>query len=415
MIAISCSMSGAIMCGGIRCALSISEPSNRSPNPSDRSTTVEDSELSHSSTMSDIILFLSSRVHRRATYIYVPKPAVTTGLWSSARIGSMRALVKHTAGPGLELMERPEPMVGPGDVKIRVQRAGLCGTDLHLESWDDWAASVVKPPLVIGHEFFGEVVEIGEDVTSVAVGQKASGEGHVVCGTCRNCRAGRRHVCIRTSSVGVNRDGAFADFVVIPAGNVWVQPDDMDPDLGAVFDPMGNAVHTTLSFPLAGEDVVVTGAGPIGIMAAAIARHVGARDVVVTDVSDYRLELAKAAGADLTVNVSGTTLAEAQRELGMREGFDIGLEMSGSPAAMEEMINNLNHGARVAMLGLPKDKFSIDWGKVITHMITIKGIYGREMYDTWYAMSAMLATSPVLREVASMALMAYQVSYISRP
>jgi threonine 3-dehydrogenase len=310
----------------------------------------------------------------------------------------MRALVKPTAGPGLKLMERPEPAVGPDDVKIRVQRAGLCGTDLHLEQWDDWAASVVKPPLVIGHEFFGEVVEVGQDVTSVQVGQKASGEGHVVCGTCRNCRAGRRHVCIRTSSVGVNRDGAFADFVVIPASNVWVQPDDMDPDLGAVFDPMGNAVHTTLSFPLAGEDVVVTGAGPIGIMSAAIARHVGARYVVVTDISDYRLELAKAAGADLTVNVSHTTLAKAQRELGMREGFDIGLEMSGSPLAMEEMINNLNHGARVAMLGLPTDRFSIDWGKVITHMITIKGIYGREMYDTWYAMSAMLATSPVLRE-----------------
>ncbi|HZW44195.1 MAG TPA: L-threonine 3-dehydrogenase [Dermatophilaceae bacterium] len=310
----------------------------------------------------------------------------------------MRALVKPTAGPGLELMERPEPTVGPDDVKIHVQRAGLCGTDLHLESWDDWAASVVKPPLVIGHEFFGEVAEIGQDVTSVAVGQKASGEGHVVCGTCRNCRAGRRHVCIRTSSVGVNRDGAFADYVVIPAGNVWVQPDDMDPDLGAVFDPLGNAVHTTLSFPLAGEDVVVTGAGPIGIMAAAIARHVGARYVVVTDISDYRLELAKAAGADLTVNVSHTTLAEAQQQLGMREGFDIGLEMSGSPLAMAEMLTNLNHGARVAMLGLPTDAYPIDWGKVITHMVTIKGIYGREMYDTWYAMSAMLATSATLRD-----------------
>jgi threonine 3-dehydrogenase len=310
----------------------------------------------------------------------------------------MRALVKPTAGPGLELLERPEPPVGRDDVKIRVQRAGLCGTDLHLQEWDDWAASVVVPPLVIGHEFFGEVVEIGKDVTSVQVGQKASGEGHVVCGTCRNCRAGRRHVCIRTSGVGVNRDGGFADYVVIPAGNVWVQPDDMDPDLGAMFDPLGNAVHTTLSFPLAGEDVVVTGAGPIGIMAAAIARHVGARYVVVTDLSDYRLELAKAAGADLAVNISRTTLAQAQVQLGMREGFDIGLEMSGSPVAMEEMIDNLTHGARVAMLGLPKQRFAIDWGKVITHMITIKGIYGREMYDTWYAMSAMLATSSVLRE-----------------
>jgi threonine 3-dehydrogenase len=310
----------------------------------------------------------------------------------------MRALVKPSAGPGLELVERPEPTVGPGEVKIRVLRAGLCGTDLHLEQWDDWAASTVRPPLVLGHEFFGEVVEVAEDVTSVEVGQRASGEGHVVCGTCRNCRAGRRHLCIRTSSVGVNRDGAFADFVVIPASNVWVQPDDMDPDLGAVFDPLGNAVHTTLSFPLAGEDVLVTGAGPIGVMAAAIARHVGARHVLVTDVSDYRLELAKAAGADLVVNVAQRRIADAQRELGMREGFDVGLEMSGNPSAVEEMLANMNHGGRIAMLGLPKDPYPVDWGRVITHMITIKGIYGREMYDTWYAMSSMLQSSQTLRD-----------------
>ena len=310
----------------------------------------------------------------------------------------MRALVKPSAGPGLELVERPEPTVGPGEVKIRVLRAGLCGTDLHLEQWDDWAASTVRPPLVLGHEFFGEVVEVAEDVTSVEVGQRASGEGHVVCGTCRNCRAGRRHLCIRTNSVGVNRDGAFADFVVIPASNVWVQPDDMDPDLGAVFDPLGNAVHTTLSFPLAGEDVLVTGAGPIGVMAAAIARHVGARHVLVTDVSDYRLELAKAAGADLVVNVAQRRIADAQRELGMREGFDVGLEMSGNPSAVEEMLANMNHGGRIAMLGLPKDPYPVDWGRVITHMITIKGIYGREMYDTWYAMSSMLQSSRTLRD-----------------
>jgi threonine 3-dehydrogenase len=310
----------------------------------------------------------------------------------------MRALVKPSAGPGLELVERPEPLVGTDDVKIRVLRAGLCGTDLHLESWDDWAASVVHPPLVIGHEYFGEVVEVGEDVTSVRVGQRVSGEGHVVCGTCRNCRAGRRHVCIRTNSVGVNRDGAFADYVVIPAGNVWVHPDDMDADLGAIFDPLGNAVHTALQFPVVGEDVLVTGAGPIGVMAAAIARHSGARFVVATDVSDYRLELAKGAGVDLTVNVSRTTIADAQRELGMREGFDVGMEMSGSPQALAEMLANMNHGGRVALLGLPKDPFPIDWGKVITHMITIKGIYGREMYDTWYKMSAILATSEWLRD-----------------
>lgn len=310
----------------------------------------------------------------------------------------MRALVKDTAGPGLQLLDRPEPEAGPADVKIRVLRAGLCGTDLHLEQWDDWAASVVSPPLILGHEFFGEVVEVGDSVAEVEVGQRVSGEGHVVCGSCRNCRAGRRHVCIRTSSVGVNRDGAFADYVVIPASNVWVHSDDIDPDLGAVFDPLGNAVHTALTFRLAGEDVVVTGAGPIGVMAAAIARHVGARNIVVTDISDYRLKLASGAGADLALNVTDRTLADAQAELHMKEGFDVGLEMSGSPDAMDEMLRNLNHGARVAMLGLPKDPFPVDWGRVITHMITIKGIYGRQMYDTWYSMSAMLQTSSTLRE-----------------
>ncbi len=309
----------------------------------------------------------------------------------------MRALAKLTAGPGLELVDWPEPEVGPGGVKIRVFRAGLCGTDLHLEQWDDWAASVAIPPLVIGHEFFGEVIEVGADVREVVPGQKVSGEGHVICGTCRNCRAGRRHLCIRTSSVGVNRDGAFADYVVIPAGNVWVHPDDMDPDVGAVFDPLGNAVHTALYFPLTGEDVLITGAGPIGVMAAAIARHVGARNVVVTDISDYRLGLAKGAGADMVVNVARQSLADAQRLLDMKEGFDIGLEMSGSPQAMKDMIENLNHGARVALLGFAKAPFPIDWGKVVTHMITIKGIYGREMYDTWYKMSAMFQTSQAFR------------------
>lgn len=310
----------------------------------------------------------------------------------------VRALVKTHAGPGLELKDVPEPQPGPTDVKIRVLRAGLCGTDLHLEQWDDWAASTVKAPMTIGHEFYGEVVEVGEDVDSVKVGQRASGEGHIVCGTCRNCRAGRRHMCIHTKGIGVNRDGAFADFVVIPASNVWVQPDDLDPDLGAVFDPLGNATHTALSFPMAGEDVVITGAGPIGVMAAALARHVGARHVVVTDLSDYRLDLAKNAGADLVVNARTSDLGEAMKSLGMKEGFDIGLEMSGVPSAVEDMLAHMNHGGRVAMLGLPKDPFPIDWGRVITHMITIKGIYGREMYDTWYAMSSMLGNSPVLRD-----------------
>ncbi len=314
----------------------------------------------------------------------------------------MRALAKTTPGPGLDLIEVPEPRPGPNDVKIRVLRAGLCGTDLHLQQWDDWAAATVHPPLVIGHEFYGEIVELGDDVGvttggRLAVGQRVSGEGHVVCGHCRNCRAGRRHVCINTQGIGVNRDGAFADFVVLPAGNVWVQPDSITPELGAIFDPFGNATHTALQWPMVGEDVLVTGAGPIGVMATAIARHAGARYIAVTDLSDYRLGLARRAGADLVVNSATTRLSQVQRELGMKEGFDIGLEMSGAPPAVREMLDNMNHGGRVAMLGLPKDDYAVNWGKVITHMITIKGIYGREMFDTWYAMSAMLQTSAELR------------------
>ncbi|QOK24372.1 L-threonine 3-dehydrogenase [Janibacter indicus] len=293
----------------------------------------------------------------------------------------MRALAKPRPGPGLELADVPEPHPGDDDVRIRVLRAGLCGTDLHLHGWDDWAAAAVpRTPQVIGHEFYGVVEEVGRDVTSVRVGDRVSGEGHIVCRTCRNCRAGRRHLCIHTIGVGVNRDGAFADHVVIPAGN---------------------AVHTVLSFPLAGEDVVITGAGPIGVMAAAIARHVGARYIAVTDLSDTRLELAKGAGADLLVNAATSNLGEAMRELGMKEGFDVGLEMSGAPPAVADMLDHLNHGGRIAMLGLPKDPYPVDWGKVITHMVTIKGIYGREMYDTWYTMSSMLSTSPALREAIS--------------
>ncbi|MCA0295346.1 MAG: L-threonine 3-dehydrogenase [Actinobacteria bacterium] len=310
----------------------------------------------------------------------------------------MRALVKTAPGPGLELIEVPEPACGADQVKIRVMRAGLCGTDLHLESWDDWAASTVQAPLVIGHEFYGEVVEVGPEVTGVKPGDRASGEGHIVCGRCRNCRAGRRHVCIHTVGLGVNTDGAFADYVVLPASNVWLQPDAIDPELGAVFDPLGNATHTALQWPVVGEDVLVTGAGPIGVLAAAIVRHAGAKHVVVTDVSDYRLGLARAAGADLCINVATERIADAQSSLGMLEGFDIGLEMSGSPSAVTEMLANLNHGAKVAMLGLPKDPYPIDWGRVITHMITIKGIYGREMYETWYLMSSMLATSPAFAD-----------------
>jgi threonine 3-dehydrogenase len=302
----------------------------------------------------------------------------------------VKALYKPAAAPGFELVDRPEPSTGPGEVKIRVLRAGICGTDLHIESWDAWAASAVNAPLIAGHEFCGEVVEIGAAVQDVRVGALVSGEGHVVCGTCRNCRAGRRHLCIRTSSVGVNRDGAFADYVVLPESNVWVHRDGIDPDLGAIFDPYGNAVHTALSFPLVGEDVLITGAGPIGLIAAAVARHVGARFVVITDVSPYRLELARSMGVDLALDVSRESIAEAQARLGMVEGFDVALEMSGHPSALPEVIANLNHGGRIAMLGLPSAPIDIDWGKVVTHMITIKGIYGREMFETWYAMSAML-------------------------
>jgi threonine 3-dehydrogenase len=313
----------------------------------------------------------------------------------------MKALYKATAGPGFEFVERPEPTAGPGEVKIRVLRTGLCGTDLHIEAWDSWARSEIRTPLIPGHEFYGEVVELGTGVRDVRVGDRVSGEGHIVCGTCRNCRAGRRQMCIRMLSVGVHRDGAFADYVVIPESNVWVHGADIEPDVGAIFDPFGNAVHTVLAFPLVGEDVLITGAGPIGLLAAAVARHVGARFVVATDVSPARLELAQRMGVDLAIDVRSSRIADAQRHLGMREGFDIGLEMSGHPTALPEMIANMNHGGRIAMLGLPSQPITVDWAKVVSHMLTIKGIYGREMYETWYAMSAMLASSRQLREAVS--------------
>ena len=311
----------------------------------------------------------------------------------------MKALYKPAAAPGFALTDRPEPDAGPGEVKIRVLRTGICGTDLHIQSWDAWAAEAVNAPLIAGHEFCGEVVEVGSGVRDVRVGDVVSGEGHVVCGTCRNCRAGRRHLCIRTSSVGVNRDGAFAEYVVLPESNVWVHRDGIDPDLGAIFDPYGNAVHTALSFPLVGEDVLITGAGPIGLMAAAVCRHVGARFVVITDVSPYRLELARAMGVDLALDVSTESVADAQSRLGMVEGFDVALEMSGHPSALPDVLANLNHGGRIAMLGLPAQPIEIDWGKVVTHMITIKGIYGREMFETWYAMSAMLRSGLDISQV----------------
>ncbi|MEP6851999.1 MAG: L-threonine 3-dehydrogenase [bacterium] len=302
----------------------------------------------------------------------------------------MKALYKPSPGPGFELVERAEPQPGFGEVMIRVLRTGICGTDLHIERWDDWAARAVAAPLVPGHEFAGEVVALGAGVRDVRVGDLVSGEGHIVCGTCRNCRAGRRHLCVRPVSVGVNRDGAFAEFVVLPESNVWVHHDNVDIDLAAIFDPFGNAVHTALSFPLVGEDVLITGCGPIGLMAAAVARHVGARYVVATDVSPPRLKLAEQMGVDVALDVRSADIADAQRSLGMVEGFDVALEMSGHPSALPSIIDNLNHGGRIALLGLPDAPIEVDWARVVSHMITIKGIYGREMYETWYAMSAML-------------------------
>ncbi|MBT2414395.1 L-threonine 3-dehydrogenase [Streptomyces sp. ISL-12] len=302
----------------------------------------------------------------------------------------MKALVKEKAEPGLWLTDVPEPAVGPGDVLIRVLRTGICGTDLHIRAWDGWARGAVSAPLVLGHEFAGEVVETGRDVTDIAAGDLVSGEGHLVCGKCRNCLAGRRHLCRSTVGLGVGRDGAFAEYVALPAANVWVHRAPVDLDVAAIFDPFGNAVHTALSFPLVGEDVLITGAGPIGLMAAAVARHAGARHVMVTDVSEERLELAREVGASLALNVTGAAIADGQRELGLREGFDIGLEMSGRPEALRDMLANMTHGGRIAMLGLPSEEFAVDWARVVTSMITIKGIYGREMFETWYAMSVLL-------------------------
>lgn len=302
----------------------------------------------------------------------------------------MKALVKEKAEPGLSLVEVPRPQAGPDDVLIKVSRTGICGTDLHIRNWDGWAQQAVSAPLVVGHEFAGEVVSTGHHVTGISVGDLVSGEGHLVCGKCRNCLAGRRHLCRATVGLGVGRDGCFAEYVVLPASNVWVHRSPVDLDVAAIFDPFGNAVHTALSFPLVGEDVLITGAGPIGLMAAAVAKHAGARNVVVTDVSEERLALARKFGVDLALDVSRTSIAEGQRELGLREGFDVGLEMSGNPAATRDMIANMTHGGKIAMLGLPAEEFAVDWARIVTSMITIKGIYGREMFETWYAMSVLL-------------------------
>lgn len=316
----------------------------------------------------------------------------------------MRALRKMALAPGLELCDIPEPTPGFGEVKIRVLRSGLCGTDVHLFNWDGGAPGSLTPPMTLGHEFYGEIVEVGSGVAEgfgrdeLHTGQRVSVEGHIVCGRCRNCRAGRRHMCIRTIGIGVNRDGGFADYVVVPASNVWVQSDIIDPDLGALFDPFGNAVHSCQQAELTGQDVLITGAGPIGVMCAAIARHAGARNIVVTDLNEDRLELARRAGADVALNITQHALPDVMEELNIREGFDVGLEMSGAPGGMTTLIDYCTHGATLALLGLPKGPFPINWNQVITRMHTIKGVYGREMFDTWYLASYMLETSPVLRE-----------------
>jgi threonine 3-dehydrogenase len=302
----------------------------------------------------------------------------------------MKALVKAKSEPGLWLQDVPEPKCGINDVVIRVRKTGICGTDLHIYNWDAWAQRTIPVPMTVGHEFVGEVVAIGSNVNDFKLGDVVSAEGHVVCGRCRNCLAGRRHLCKDTQGIGVNRPGAFAEFITVPMTNVWLHRDGVDREVAAVFDPLGNAVHTALSFDLLGEDVLITGAGPIGCMAAAVVKHAGARFAVVTDINDDRLALAKKLGADVTVNVTREKLGDVQRRLGMSEGFDVGLEMSGSPAAFREMIGQMCHGGKIAMLGIPSEETAIDWNKVIFNMLTIKGIYGREMYETWYKMTVML-------------------------
>ena len=302
----------------------------------------------------------------------------------------MKALCKSRREPGLWLEEIEAPRPGINDVLIKVLRAGICGTDVHIYKWDDWAQKTIPIGLVIGHEFVGEIAEVGSNVSDFFPGDIVSGEGHVVCGRCRNCLAGRRHLCAKTQGIGVNRAGAFAEYIALPMTNIWRHHDGIDQDVAAIFDPFGNAVHTALSFPVLGEDVLVTGAGPIGIMAAAVARHAGARYVVITDVNEYRLDLARKMGVTEAVNIRKHTLPEIQKKLGMTEGFDVGLEMSGNQAAFRDMLVNMSHGAKIAMLGIPEGEMAIDWRTVIFNMLTVKGIYGREMYETWYKMSVML-------------------------
>lgn len=304
----------------------------------------------------------------------------------------MKALVKSKAEPGLWMKDVAMPEMGINDVLVKVHRTAICGTDIHIYNWDEWARKTIPIPLTVGHEFVGEIVDIGSNVIDFHLGQLVSGEGHIVCGRCRNCMAGKRHYCKSTSGIGVNRTGAFAEYIVLPMSNVWVHNDNIDKDIAAIFDPFGNAAHTALQWDLLGEDVLITGAGPIGAMAAAICKHAGARNIVITDVNPYRLSLAKKFGATRVVDALNESVDDIQKELGMKEGFDVGLEMSGNPQALNDMISNMNHGGKVSMLGIPSEQTQIDWNKVVFNMLTIKGIYGREMYDTWYKMSIMIET-----------------------
>lgn len=302
----------------------------------------------------------------------------------------MKALVKARAERGIWMQDVEQPAMGHNDVLIRVKRSAVCGTDIHIFQWDDWASSTIKVPTTIGHEFFGEIVACGSEVKGFAAGDRVSAEGHITCGVCRNCRAGRRHLCMNTQGVGVNRDGAFAEYVTVPAFNVFKLPESISDDMAAILDPLGNATHTALSFDLVGEDVLITGAGPIGVMAVAIARYAGARHVVVTDVNDYRLDLARQMGASRALNVTSESIDATMAELGMEEGFDVGMEMSGNPSAFRDMLRTMHHGGNIALLGIPPDDMSINWNNVIFKGLVLKGIYGREMFETWYKMASML-------------------------
>lgn len=312
----------------------------------------------------------------------------------------MKALSKLKAEPGIWMTEVPKPELGHNDVMIKIRKTAICGTDVHIYNWDEWSQKTIPVPMVVGHEYIGEIVAIGQEVKGFKIGDRVSGEGHITCGHCRNCRGGRTHLCRNTIGVGVNREGCFAEYLVIPAFNAFKIPDNIPDEIAAIFDPFGNAVHTALSFDLVGEDVLVSGAGPIGIMAAAVCRHVGARHVVITDVNDYRLELAKKMGVSRAVNVSRENLKDVMNELGMKEGFDVALEVSGAPPAFQTMLDTMNHGGRIALLGIPPSSMATDWSQVIFKGLFIKGIYGREMFETWYKMATLIQSgldlSPII-------------------